>query len=54
MCYYSIKVVMSMFLECILMMWSFKKVIAELKLFGDYTDWQIVTVRHTFAYMVIF
>jgi len=45
---------MSVFLKCMLMMWGFTKVTDELELFGVYTDWESVTVRHTFTHMVIF
>jgi len=45
---------MSVFLKCMLVIWRFRKVTDDLELFGVYTDWQSVTVRHTFAHMVIF
>jgi len=51
--HYSFKVVMSVFLKCMLMIWRFTKVTDELEFFGVYTDWQSVTVRHSYILNVL-
>jgi hypothetical protein len=45
---------MSMFLKCMLMIWSFTKATTGLELFGVYTEWQsnCKTCIHTCGYIL--